>query len=63
MKPFYQSQTLWGIAILCLPSFLRVIDSFMGTKLDNPSVDTFCTTVGGLLGVNARLKTKDLKLK
>lgn len=62
-KPFYQSQTLWGLAVILLPNALKVIDAWFGTKLDNPSVDAFCATAGGFLGVNGRLKQGDLTLK
>jgi hypothetical protein len=54
-KPVWQSQTLIGIAILVIPSTLRLIDSWFGTRLDNPNIDTICTTIGTFLGVNGRL--------
>lgn len=61
-KSVWRSQTILGITILIIPNVLRLIDSWFGTKLDNPEIAAICTAIGGYLGVNGRL-TATTKLK
>ena len=62
-KAVWQSKTLYGVGILIIPNILRLIDSYFGTRLSNPEIDSICTTVGAFLGVKGRMDAGPLKLK